>query len=136
MKKFRYNKSWYAAALIAATMSSCSKKLDEYNPGGATADAVWSTPAGFVTAVNAAYWAQRYWYGKEDGVFLSEVGTDLWVNSGNQPNYGRQVSRYDGLIGGTGYINNAWKIFWIGINQANAGINRIDQAGFTDEGEK
>lgn len=125
-----------AAALIATAMSSCTKQLDEYNPGGATADAVWSTPQGFITAVNAAYWAQRYWYGKEDGVFMSETGTDLWINSSNNSNYARQISKYDGIAGTVGYINNTWKNWWIGINQANAGIDRIDDAGFTDAVEK
>ncbi|AEV99922.1 hypothetical protein A4D02_25445 [Niastella koreensis] len=125
-----------AAALIASAMSSCTKQLDEYNPGGATADAVWSTPQGFVTAVNAAYWAQRYWYGKEDGVFMSETGTDIWINSSNNSGYARQISKYDGIAGSVGYINNTWKNWWIGVNQANAGIGRIDEAGFTDPVEK
>lgn len=133
-KSLKY--TWCAAAVISAAMSSCTKQLDEYNPGGATADAVWSTPQGFVTAVNAAYWAQRYWYGKEDGIFMSETGTDLWINSSNNSGYARQISKYDGIAGSVGYINNTWKNWWIGVNQANAGIGRIDQAGFTDAGEK
>jgi hypothetical protein len=135
MKKLR-NISWGAAALFAASMaSSCNKQLDEYNPGGATADAVWSTPQGFVTAVNAAYQAQRYWYGKEDGVFMSETGTDIWINQ-SQQKYANQVSQYVGLAGTVGYINNTWKNWWIGVNQANAGIGRIDGAGFTNDAEK
>jgi hypothetical protein len=135
MKKLRY-KSLYAAALITAAMSSCTKQLEEYNPGGATADAVWSTPQGFVTNVNAAYWAQRYWYGREDGIFMSEMGTDLFINSANQPTYARQVSKYDGIAGTVGYIKSTWKYWFVGVNQANAGIGRIDAAGFTDPVEK
>jgi hypothetical protein len=134
MKKLR-NTSWYAAALIAASMTSCNKQLDEYNPGGSNADGVWATPGGFVTAVNAAYYAQRYWYGKEDGVFMSETGTDLWMNQSLQ-NYAVQVSRYNGLNGTVGYINNTWRQLWAGINQCNAGIDRIDQVPFTDLVEK
>jgi starch-binding outer membrane protein, SusD/RagB family len=67
---------------------------------------------------------------------MSETGTDIWTNSGNQPSYAWQVSKYNGLAGTVGYINNTWKYWWVGINQANAGINRIDQAGFTDLAEK
>lgn len=135
MKRLR-NTSWYAAALVAVSMSSCSKQLDEYNPGGATADAVWSTPQGFVTAVNAAYHAQRYWYGKEDGMFMAETGTDIWMNSGNQPKWQWQISQYNGIAGNVTYNVSTWKNMWIGINQCNAGINRIDKAGFTDLAEK
>jgi hypothetical protein len=135
MKKLR-NISWGAAALVVASVaSSCSKQLDEYNPGGATADAVWSTPQGFITAVNAAYQSQRYWYGKEDGVFMSETGTDIWINQ-SQQKYANQVSQYNGLAGTVGYINNTWKNWWIGVNQCNAGIGRIDGAGFKDDAEK
>jgi hypothetical protein len=68
-------------SLIAVTMLSCSKRLDEYNPGGATSDATWTTPEGFVTAVNGAYQEQRAYYGKEDGPLISEGGTDLWFTA-------------------------------------------------------
>ncbi|MBO9204036.1 MULTISPECIES: RagB/SusD family nutrient uptake outer membrane protein [Niastella] len=134
MKRLR-NISWGTAALVAVSLTSCNKQLEEYNPGGATADAVWGTPQGFVTAVNAAYQSQRYWYGKEDGVFMSETGTDIWINQ-SQKTYANQVSQYNGLTGSYGYINNTWKNWWIGVNQANAGIGRIDDAGFTDVKEK
>jgi hypothetical protein len=135
MKKFR-NTSWYAAALVAVSMSGCTKQLEEYNPGGATADGIWDNPKNFVTAVNAAYWGQRYWYGKEDGVFMSETGTDIWINCASKSTYARQVSKYDGMAGGVGYVKSTWKWLWASINQCNAGIGRIDEAGFTNEAEK
>lgn len=109
---------------------SCN--IDEYNPSGATADAVWSTPQGFVTLVNAAYSEQRAWYGKEDGVFMSEAGTDLWFNS-NKDNYANELTRYESFTPSTANPNKAvWKSLYKAINLCNAGINRIGQAGFTD----
>jgi hypothetical protein len=134
MKKFKYT-TCAAAVVLAATIVSCNK-LDEYNPGGATADAAWSTPQGFVTAVNAAYYEQRNWYGKEDGMWMSESGTDIWINENNRTSYNPQLSRYTGLGGNVGTIKNDWKSIWKGVNQCNAGINRIDGAGFTSEAEK
>lgn len=121
--------------LLAALAVSCNK-LDEYNPSNANADETWSTPEGFITAVNAAYSEQRSWYGKEDGVFMSEAGTDLWYNR-DKNTYARQLTQYDGLTAADGNPHKAaWVLLWKGINQANAGINRIDNAGFTDVNEK
>jgi hypothetical protein len=119
---------------FAITVSSCD--LDEYNPSNATADEIWSTPQGFVSVVNAAYSEQRSWYGKDDGLFMSEAGSDLWFNR-DKNTFGRQLSQYAGLSPSDGNPNkSAWKFLYQAINVCNAGIGRIDGAGFTDEAEK
>lgn len=123
------------AGVVSVTLFSCND-LEEYNPSGATAEAVWTTPEGFVTVVNSAYAEQRAWYGKEDGIFMSEAGSDLWYNR-DKDSYANQLTYYSGLGPSAGNPNRAaWTRFWKGINQCNAGINRIDQAGFTNEVEK
>src|SRR5687767_3692789 len=136
MKSLKYKYITYSAvAIIAATTTSCNK-LDEYNPSNATADAAWSTPQGFVTAVNTAYHEMHNWYGREDGMFLSETGSDLWFNSG-KGTYARQLTYYDAVGPASGNPNiNAWRQIWKGVNQCNAGIGRIDGAGFKTEAEK
>ncbi|MGB8192640.1 MAG: RagB/SusD family nutrient uptake outer membrane protein [Chitinophagaceae bacterium] len=135
MKSLKYIFKFTLAALLLAGVYSCNK-LQEYNPSNATADAAWSTPEGFITAVNAAYSEQRSWYGKEDGFFMSESGTDLWYNR-DKNTYARQMTQYDGLTPADGNPHKAaWILLWKGINQANAAINRVDQAGFTSEVEK
>ena len=122
--------------LTITSLTACNKRLDEVNPGGATADATWTTPQGFVTAVNGAYQEQRAWYGKEDGLLNAESGTDLWFNA-NKANYANQVTRYIGLSGASPSTTlAAFRLFYRAINLCNAGINRIDQAGFTDLAEK
>lgn len=122
-------------SLFILVISSC-RKLDEYNPSGSTAEAIWSTPEGFVTNVNAAYSEQRNWYGKEDGIFMSETGTDLWFNR-DKNTYAFQLTQYAGLGPNAGNpVRATWTRLWIGINLCNAGINRINQAGFTDSTEK
>lgn len=124
------------AALLSVSLVSCEKRLDEVNPGGATADATWTTPQGFVTAVNGAYQEQRAWYGKEDGLLVSEGGTDLWFNA-NKANYANQLTRYEGLSGATPSSSLAvFRLFYRAVNLCNAGINRIENAGFTDAAEK
>ena len=123
------------ALTLAIGVVSCNK-LDEYNPSNATAEAAWITPEGFQTVVNAAYNEQRAWYGKEDGIFMSESGTDLWYNR-DKNTYGRQLTQYDGLSAADGNPNKAaWRDLWKTINITNAGINRINNAGYTNAVEK
>ena len=133
MKSLQYVLTCSVAVMLAG--SSCTK-LDEYNPSNATADATWSTPEGYITAVNAAYSEQRSWYGKEDGIFMGESGTDLWYNR-DKNTYARQLTQYDGLTAADGNPHKAaWVLLWKGLNQANAAINRVGDAGFTSETEK
>lgn len=121
---------------IVFVMSLWACDLDEENPTGTTADVIWSTPEGFITAVNSGYYYMRSWYGLEDGLFMAESGTDLWYNAG-KGTYSRQLSQYDGLSGTSGNFNiSAWANLYKGINLCNAGIGRIDGAGFSSEAEK
>jgi len=123
------------ALMMALGLGACND-LDEYNPSNATADTVWSTPDGFVTVVNGAYSEQRSWYGKEDGEFMGEAGTDLWFNR-DKNTYAGQLTQYAGLTPLQGNPNRAaWTLLWKSINLCNAGINRINQAGFTSAQEK
>ena len=133
----RINKILSRCLLAAALLGGAScHDLEEYNPSGATADAVWSTPEGFMTLVNAAYSDQRQWYGKEDGLFLGETGTDLWINQ-DLAGYARQITKYEGLTPADGNpMRKGWLILWQPLNHVNAGIERIDGAGFVSEEEK
>jgi len=134
MKSNKYKIAVVGFCVIAAL--SCTKNLNEYNPGGATPDATWTTPEGFVTAVNGAYQEQRAYYGKEDGTLVSEGGTDLWFTA-NKISFANQVTKYIGLTpASTGSAGTIFRLFYRAINQCNAGINRIDGAGFTDQADK
>lgn len=124
-------------SMIAVSLLSCNKRLDEVNTGGATSDATWTTPEGFVTAVNGAYQEQRSYYGKEDGPLVSEGGTDLWFTA-NKISYSNQTTKYIGITPANpgNSVASLFRLFYRAINQCNAGINRIDQAGFTDMADK
>ena len=72
----------YKGLLVLAGLAlfvSCKKALEEKNYTGITPESVFTTPEGFETLVNGAYSSQRWWYGKEDGYSMSEMGTDLWM---------------------------------------------------------
>ena len=50
-------------ALLALAATACKDQLEEYNPSGATAEAVFTTPEGFETAVTGMYTYNRALYG-------------------------------------------------------------------------
>ncbi|WP_256013002.1 RagB/SusD family nutrient uptake outer membrane protein [Desertivirga xinjiangensis] len=135
MKLIKYIYTGCMVGVLISGLNGC-RKLEEYNPSGATADAAWSTPDGFITLVNAAYSDQRNWYSKEDGIFMGESGTDLWFNR-EKNGYAQQLTKYVGLNSLQGNpVRATWRELWKGINLCNAGINRIGDAGFTDINER
>ena len=119
---------------ILFMMTSCNKMLDEYNPSGITADAVYTTPAGFETLVTAAYGYQRMWYGKEEGLNISEIGTDIWTSAAGD--IAPDMTKYINLQGTNTLLRLEWGALYQGVNLCNAGIKRIGNAGLTDAKRK
>jgi starch-binding outer membrane protein, SusD/RagB family len=120
---------------VALVTTSCKKKLDEYNPSGLTSSTVYTTATGFETLVNAAYSYTRFWYGKEEGYSVSEMGTDIWT-SGSGDVY-PQITTYNNLQGGnTTALNLLWNNFYAAINLCNAGITGIDKVPDFAAGQK
>ena len=113
---------------VVAVLSSCSKKLEEYNPSGLTASTVYTKAIGFETLVDAAYSYSRYWYGKEEGYSLTEMGTDIWTN-GSGDVY-PQLTTYNNLQGNnTNALDLEWNSFYAAINLCNTGIANVAAVG-------
>src|SRR6478752_7473312 len=120
------NKSLLAILACAAIFTSCKKDLEEYNPSGLTSGTVYTKAAGFETLVNAAYSYSRFWYGKEEAISLSEMGTDIWTN-GSGDVY-PQLSTYNNLQGSnTNALDLEWNNFYAAINLCNTGITGISK---------
>ena len=115
---------------ILFSTTSCDKMLEEYNPSGLTADAVYTTPTGFETLVSAAYGYQRMWYGKEEGYNMSEIGTDIWTSAAGD--IAPDMSKYFNLQGTNGLLRLEWGALYQGVNLCNAGINLIGDVGLSD----
>jgi starch-binding outer membrane protein, SusD/RagB family len=108
----------------ALLLGSCKKKLEEYNPSGLTASTVYTKATGFETLVNAAYSYSRFWYGKEEGYSVTEMGTDIWTN-GTGDVY-PQLSTYNNLQGSnTSALDLLWSNTYAAINLCNQGISSI-----------
>ena len=115
---------------------SCNKKLVEVDPTNPAPETVWTTPGGFVTAVNGAYTSIPFLYGNdENGLFLSEPGTDLWYNY-DKVAYDIDLTQYQNFTSASTPCKGVWTTLYKAINQCNAGIGRINGAGFTDPIEK
>lgn len=112
-----------------SVMISCKKSLVENNPSGITAESVYTTPAGFETLVNAAYSYQRWWYGKEEGHSISEMGTDLWMSGAGD--ISTDLTQYINLQGTNAAITTEWQQLYAAVNLCNAGINKIAGAGLS-----
>ncbi|MEY2901212.1 MAG: hypothetical protein RLY89_318, partial [Bacteroidota bacterium] len=118
---FKFILSSFAVVIL---FTACKKKLEEYNPSGLTASTVYTKAVGFETLVNAAYSYSRYWYGKEEGYQLSEMGTDIWT-SGTGDVF-PQVSQYNNLQGNnTSILDLEWNSFYAALNLCNTGITNI-----------
>jgi hypothetical protein len=125
--------------LLALAAAACKDQLEEYNPGGATAEAVYSTPEGFETAVNAMYTYNRALYGKEAGYALLEMGTDIWTAGANngatvvsgvspQP----ALTNYQGLQSDNIWVKaQLWQQCYTAINLANQALKYVNTAGLT-----
>jgi starch-binding outer membrane protein, SusD/RagB family len=122
MSKYIYSLLVLCSVIIAV---SCSKKLEEYNPSGLTASTLYTRAAGFESLVNAAYSYTRFWYGKEEGYSLSEMGTDIWTNGTGD--VFPQLSTYNNLQGAnTNALDLEWNNFYAAINLCNTGIEGIN----------
>jgi len=128
------NKYFIILSIAAVSMAACNKQLEEYNPGGTTTDAVYSTPEGFETLVNAAYTYNRWWYGKEEGYSIAEMGTDIWT-SGTGDKY-PDITNYNNLQASNTVMSGLWKQLYAAVNLCNTGITRIDKAGLTTDKRK
>jgi len=113
-----------AAALVMATsFSSC--ELDEYNPtgGSATIDnyAVWK---GLQSQCYSTLYHELY--SKEDFFFLSECGTDMWLN--HDRDYAQQIIYYDGIGVENSQPRKAWQQAYSVIATCNTVINNAPAA--------
>ena len=126
--KMNINKALLTLACIAFILSSCKKKLEEYNPSGLTGETLYTQATGFETLVNAAYSYTRYWYGKEEGYSLSEMGTDIFTNGTGD--VFPQLSTYNNLQGNnTAALTLEWNSLYAAINVCNTGIKKVGEVG-------
>ncbi|QHV99952.1 RagB/SusD family nutrient uptake outer membrane protein [Spirosoma endbachense] len=122
---------------LIATGLSCKQDLQEYNPAGSTAQTLFTTPEGIEAGVNGVYSYNRYFYGKEEGQALMEMGTDIWTNAANNGNTGTNglfpqppLMTYQGLTTDNVWVKTRmWQQCYAAINLANNVLKYLPSAG-------
>lgn len=113
-------------AMLLGTVS-CESFLDEENVSGLTATGYYGTTEGIESLVNSLYTPMRFWYGKENGIALTETGTDIFTRGNGMEN--PPVALYNSdLSGANAPINFYWGRFYAALNACNAAIARIPES--------
>jgi len=106
------------ASLLLAT-ASCKKDILDENPQSILTPSFLSTPQGIEAGVTGVYSGLRNIYGNEQGITMTEAGTDTWTN-GIQTNSGLfDYAPTDLTPSNSGAAINQWGIMYQYINDAN-----------------
>ncbi|MDX2250199.1 MAG: RagB/SusD family nutrient uptake outer membrane protein [Bacteroidia bacterium] len=114
-----------AIALLCFSFISCENFLKEELISDVSAGTYYTTVQGFEDAVKATYSEMKFFWGPERGFTMTAFGTDVHTN-GADGSF-KAINRYDGgLSSADAFIQDTWRDFYRGINQANAAINRSE----------
>ncbi len=112
-------------SLVAGT--SCSDFLEEDSKVGQNAELTYSTASGIEGLVNACYSFARGWWGKEAGLGLSEMGTDLFYygydNKQKSLNsYNLTSASLDDDTSDNACLDHYWELFYAAVDVCNNAI--------------
>jgi len=112
----------YTMAGVACALSFNSCGLDEYNPsaGDATIEN-YDTWAGLQTSCYSTLYHELY--SKQDFLLISDGGTDLWLASPNDKDWGKNVLYYESLSPGGNEPKKVWNQSYSVIATCNSVIN-------------
>lgn len=116
---------------LSLGMASCADFLEEDNKTGLTADGYYNTLEGIEALVNACYTPMRFWYGKEHGITLSDMGTDIFTRANGMENPPLALYNAD-LNGQNGQINFYWTRLYSALNSTNAAVARIPESPLSE----
>ena len=129
----------FSAALAAGAMSLASCSLEEENPGGFTMENMAANSVeSYQTLLNQCYFGmERFLYGTDGFMELTEGDTDLWTYQGNQnTSYTQYFWFFAGAAPNTTYTNGIWNSLYDGIGSCNMAISLANKAPFKTEAEK
>lgn len=123
--KIKSSKVLQTGAIVAALFfgQSCNVAvLDEQVVSG-IGNNYLNTTSGFNDGVNAVYSTLRDWYGTERGNNFTIFGTDTYQNGADGSH--KFINTYDGgLDARSSHVREVWDLMYVGINAANAVIDR------------
>ncbi|SHF07560.1 RagB/SusD family nutrient uptake outer membrane protein [Dysgonomonas macrotermitis] len=137
MKKI-FNKNILLAVMLASGLCLPSCSLEEENPAGFTLEITAETIQGYESLINQCYFSmQRYFYGTDNWMTLTEGGTDLWTYQGNLSTTWTQWFWYfAGAAPNTTYTNGWWNGTYDGIGSCNVAISLVNKPPYKTEEER
>ncbi len=118
--------------------SSCKDYLEEENKTGQTADLTYATASGIEGLISSCYSFARGWYGKEAGLGLSEMGTDLFYygydNKQKSLNsYNLTAESLDDNTSDNACLDQYWELFYCATDVCNTALKYVPLNEIIDE---
>ncbi len=127
--------SKFLIALLVAGTFSCNSFLKEENMSGLTADGYYATAEGMEALINSCYTPMRLWYGKENGIALSETGTDIITRGNGMEN--PALAMYNSDLDAKNFaVNFHWQYLYSALNTCNTAIGRIGASPLLEANKK
>jgi hypothetical protein len=135
MKNIRKSIVVCGMAALMLSGQGCKDLLNEEIISGVGIDYM-NTAKGFEDGVKAAYSSLRFYYATQQGLTLSEYGTDIYATGADGGYKGFHF--YDGQLNPTvDYLATTWDELYRGINTCNAVIERAPNVtGIADNVKK
>ncbi|MBD3629632.1 RagB/SusD family nutrient uptake outer membrane protein [Cyclobacterium sp.] len=108
-------------------LSACEEILVEDPVSLATAEGYYLTPGGIEDGLKASYTTLRSFYGQQNGFFLTVTGTDIFTNGFGGIANNPHINNYSpNFLGTSGTVTNIWNNLYVGVNQCNTVVNRVE----------
>lgn len=120
------------ALFLLIIAGACQDFLSEDNKTGLTADSYYATEEGIEALVNSCYTPMRFWYGKENGIAMTETGTDIFTRGSGMESPPLALYNSD-LSGANTALNFYWTRLYSALNTTNAAVNRIPESPISTE---
>jgi hypothetical protein len=129
-----------AVALLVGT-PSCTDFLEEENKVGMTADLAYNTVSGIDGLVASCYSFSRGWYGKEAGLGLSEMGTDLFYfgydNKQKSLNsYNITAESLENNVADNASLDHYWEMFYAAVDVCNNALKYVPENTVINQNQK
>jgi len=129
------------SCVFLLSAGSCKDFLKEDNKVGQTADLLYATETGIESLVASSYAYSRTWYGKEAGLGLSEMGSDLFYSGFDNKqkslnSYRLTAESLDNNVNDNPCLDQYWEAFFSAVNVCNTALEYIPKNALIPEAKK
>ncbi|MBN2744308.1 MAG: RagB/SusD family nutrient uptake outer membrane protein [Marinilabiliaceae bacterium] len=124
--------SIYTLLALMLVVQSCSDFLEEDNKTGQVGELAYTSSAGVKGLVASCYSFARGWYGKEAGLGLSEMGTDLFYYGYDNKqksllSYNLSSTSLESNSADNACLDHYWELFYSAVDMCNTALYYVPQ---------